>query len=749
MEEILTSAGQDVLAVASVDAALEAYGREYFPVVVTDWLMEDGDLDGLDLCRSIRSSPRGSHTFILVVTVRDAEGDLNPVLDAGADDYLSKPFDPKLLHSRVRIARERITQQIAREDAELALQVSERRLRSVVSNAPLVLMTLDRDGVFTFAAGQGLESLGMTPDELIGRSVYEVWKNDPDVVANVNRARSGEEFRVNDLIRNVALESWYAPVRGHGPHAGGVIIVSTDVTDRRRVEEEIREGEERFRRFVEAAFEGIAIIEDGRIIDCNDQIATMVGYDRDQLQGMRVSQLIHPDDRDAATEWLDAPRPNPIEHRIVRQDGSSVPVEVRMRSTHLRGREVVMAAVHDISERQRSDAERQRLEERLRQSQRLESLGVMAGGIAHDFNNLLMGVLGNASLALLDLDPASPVSAFVQQIEESAQRAAELTNQMLAFSGKGKFVVTMVSLSDLIRANRSELDATLGPDVNLELRLDEEVPAVEGDYGQLSQVIASLVANASEAYAEGGGQVTVTTGVRRVDRQALADAATVSGDLLEGDRVYLEVQDHGCGMDEETASKIFDPFFTTKFAGRGLGMAAVMGIVQSHGGMVKVETGEGTGTTVTVYFPVAEDRVEAADGIGEDGGDAAGGHGQTVLVIDDEPTVRDVTSAMLSRRGHRVLCADSGHAGLEQFAEHRANIGVILLDLTMPDMSGETVYREVSRRAPGTRVVLMSGYDEQEATNRFSSQGLAGFIQKPFTAEDLNAKIDSILAEQT
>jgi len=273
------------------------------------------------------------------------------------------------------------------------------------------------------------------------------------------------------------------------------------------------------------------------------------------------------------------------------------------------------------------------------------------------------------------------------------------------------------------------------------------VPHVEGDSGQLSQAIASLVANASEAYEGKAGTVKLTTGVRRVDPASLADAITVAGDLFEGYRVYVEVQDTGCGMEEETASKIFDPFFTTKFAGRGLGMAAVMGIVRSHGGMIKVKSSPGTGTTATIYFPAAKDAEQELQRAITAGTEET--PGQTVLVIDDEPTVRDVTDAMLSRRGHRVITADSGEEGLRLFAEHREVIGVILLDLTMPDMSGEAVYREVSRTAPGTRVVLMSGYDELEATNRFSVDGLAGFIQKPFTADALNEKIESILARKT
>jgi PAS domain S-box-containing protein len=397
-----------------------------------------------------------------------------------------------------------------------------------------------------------------------------------------------------------------------------------------------------------------------------------------------------------------------------------------------------------ITERKRSEEDRKVLEAQIHHAQKLESLGVLAGGIAHDFNNLLMGVLGNASLALMELSPESPARESVAQIETAALRAAELAKQMLAYSGKGKFVIQRINLSKIVEEMSHLLEVSTSKKAILRYNFAANLPAIEADPTQLRQVIMNLITNASDAIGERSGIITVGTGVLEADRGYLSETY-LDDDLPPGDYVFVEVSDTGCGMDEETRFKIFDPFFTTKFTGRGLGLAAVLGIVRGHRGAIKVYSQSEKGSTFKVLFPCSEQPVEDLEGGSKDSIGSWQGTG-TILVVDDEETVRTVSKRMLEAHGFSVLTACDGSEGVDLFKARRHEINAVLLDMTMPHMDGEEAFRELRRIDPEVRVILTSGYNEQEATNRFSGKGLAGFVQKPYTPNVLIEKIREILA---
>ncbi len=395
-------------------------------------------------------------------------------------------------------------------------------------------------------------------------------------------------------------------------------------------------------------------------------------------------------------------------------------------------------AIRYAVERRRMRVEADRLEERLRQAQKLESLGMLAGGIAHDFNNLLTVILANASLAQRDLPKGSSSRSPLLAVLEAARFAARLTDQLLAYSGGASSALEPLDVSVRIGEIEGLLRSLLSDEVELELRLEPDLPRVAADAAQIQQLVMNLVRNAAEAIGEKPGRIVVETGTESLGEDAAAKMA--SGTSIEpGPVVRLCVRDTGCGMAPETAERIFDPFFTTKFTGRGLGLAACHGIVRSHHGALRVESDPGEGTAFFAYFPADRSRPRRA-------GRAAGGAGK-VLVVDDDEAVREAARRCLERAGYRVGEASSGRDAVAQLQEDPQGIDLVLLDLTMPDLDGEQTFLALREIAPALRVLLSSGYDPGEVARRFGVEGVRGFVAKPYEPETLVAQVADALAE--
>jgi signal transduction histidine kinase/ActR/RegA family two-component response regulator len=384
-------------------------------------------------------------------------------------------------------------------------------------------------------------------------------------------------------------------------------------------------------------------------------------------------------------------------------------------------------------------------QEQIRHTQKLESLGVLAGGIAHDFNNLLTGILGNISLVADSMSPADASHRLLQDAIAATERAAKLTGQMLAYSGKGSFLVRPLNISNVVRRLDDFFRASIPKRVDLRLELAADPPALEGDESQLEQVVMNLVLNAAEAIPENRpGHVTVATGAQELK----ADTAVSGIDgtpLRPGTYARLQVADDGAGMDNATLARIFDPFFTTKFVGRGLGLAAVHGVIRGHGGGIRVESQPGRGTTVTVLFPAYEPKPRAASPTGSDRSQRL----TTVLVVDDEEIVRRTATSVLEKNGFSVISAENGQVAIDIMKKACEQIDVVLLDLAMPVMDGEQTFQALQALRPGIRVVLSSGYEEAEAVRRFSRSGLAGFIQKPYTNKRLVESVKRAIGSAT
>jgi two-component system cell cycle sensor histidine kinase/response regulator CckA len=381
------------------------------------------------------------------------------------------------------------------------------------------------------------------------------------------------------------------------------------------------------------------------------------------------------------------------------------------------------------------------LADKVRHAQKLESVGVLAGGIAHDFNNLLCGMLGGVELALDELEPDHEARCDLETVQRAARDATELCRQLLAYSGKGRFVVEPVDLSEMIRSIGQLLRVSAGKNVVLRFQLDRSIPTVQADASQMRQVVVNLVVNASEAIGAGAGSVTVATGVMDCDERYLR-TTYFDDELPSGKYVFIEVADDGKGMDAKTQQRLFDPFFSTKFAGRGLGLAAAQGIVRGHRGTIKVYSEFGSGSTLKVLVPVGGEPLPSRARLASRPGWTGSG---LVLMVDDEPSVRNMGQRILERLGFRVLVAEDGKDALRVFDACSEPIELVVLDMTMPNLGGEETFRELRRRSPEVRVVLTSGYNEQDATSRFAGKGLAAFVQKPFQLETLRATLQRVL----
>ncbi len=442
-------------------------------------------------------------------------------------------------------------------------------------------------------------------------------------------------------------------------------------------------------------------------------------------------------------------------YRILRKDGQTIWIDdfttilwdENGNATHFLG------YVVDITKRIDAAAEKESLERQLQHAQKLESLGVLAGGIAHDFNNLLMAILGNADLVLEELEPDAPSYLMVKEIGRASMRAADLAKQMLAYSGRGRFVLETINASRLLEEMGNILEITISRNVTLKFDLTPQIPTFEGDATQIRQVIMNLITNAAESIGNKPGLVALSTGQRFCDRRFFETKASTLLLLAESRMpaktyVFIEVQDTGCGMDRPTMDKIFDPFFTTKFTGRGLGMSAVLGIIRGHKGAIEVESACGVGTTFRIYFPVTEtaasptrQRIKATHDDSPWRGDG------TVLVVDDEKTVLTVASGMLKCLGFNSVTASSGELATEIVREGKQEFTCVLLDLTMPKMNGAATFRAMRKINPRLKIVLCSGYSQQDATKEFADLGLADFLQKPYSLARLRGTLRRLNAK--
>ncbi len=487
----------------------------------------------------------------------------------------------------------------------------------------------------------------------------------------------------------------------------------------------------------------------GRFTFLNDYARKLLGIDtaRRLSAPARWFDHVHPDDRTRALEISrQATRPGqtyPAEYRMITADGRTLWV-----------REIITVIGHDGRATGRRGVvvdvtARMQAEEALRQSQKLESLGVLAGGIAHDFNNLLTTILGNAEMLVpFFTGIASGGRKHLDKIERTTRRLAELTRQMLAYSGRGQFTVAEVDLNALITEMTELLAISTPKNVRVVYHLDPALPLMEADAAQIRQVVLNLLTNAAEAIGEHArGEVVIRTEPETLDA-ARAEELFAGQEVAAGDYVRLEVADTGSGMSPETLSKIFDPFFTTKFTGRGLGLAALRGIVRRHRGGIRIFSQLGEGTVFSLLFPASHARTALPNGTAPVVASPLGLRGASVLIVDDEEGLRTLMADALESEGVTIVQAVDGEDGIEQFNRHEDELDAVVLDLTMPKLSGEEVFRQIKARHPALPVILCSGYTQEDVARQFVGVELDGFIEKPFTPSLLIENLLAALAER-
>ncbi|MCP4247521.1 MAG: PAS domain S-box protein [bacterium] len=742
---------------------------------------------------------RGGHKFAVQARSRLAESPTSEqtiYFDVPAPFYRHPIFVASVLGGLLALVSMGLLM-IGRQRRHLAaVRASEQRYRDLFENAHDAILVFDRQDETILEVNQrACEIYGFSKDELVGGSLDLVQppgrrgskrtqeildRSPPAGFELLHHRKNGDAFYV-------AVNSALIRYRGRA----AILSINRDISERKRIDQEIRqlnqeldqrvtdrtaqlertnrtlqdevnerkrseaalkESEERLRQIAEHTSEVIWLTDwlKKELLYVNPAYETLFGMSCESLYADRHSwtDRIHPEDKDRVSrqfrEDADLGRTTDEEYRLVLDDGEHRWIRDRaIPIFNATGRvSRIVGIAEDVTERKQADAVRRALEEQAQHARRMESLSVLAGGVAHDLNNLLVSVLGHTRLAREQVPPETPVADLLQRIDLSSQRAAELANQMLACSGRGRRSTESVVLNSLA-AETIELCAhSIPAGCTLRRQIAEQPLWVEGDPTQLRQVLMNLVINAAEAIGERPGVISLRTGAW----EPKADAVPVDsvGDLDSGgSRVFVEVEDTGCGISQTARAKMFDPYYSTKCIGRGLGLAVVQGIVLSHGGALQVRSTPGTGTTMTVVLPTTARRPKSTDRPDRRRATEPAHAHSLILVVDDQEVVRTVTQRSLEQYGFRVLTAENGGRAIERFAERPQDIDAVLLDLTMPDMNGMQVFRQMRAVRPDLPIVLTSGYDESDAAREVGQEPHSCFLPKPYAPREL---VDAITA---
>ena len=713
-------------------AALDLCRAEENPFLLLDYRLSD--MTGEEVITTLFGE--GIHIPFVIITGQGDEKIAVEMMKLGASDYITK--DVAFIDKLPSV----INRAVAQVRTERRLAESEETLRFTqfaMEKFSDATYWMGRDAHFIYVNEAACRALGYSREELLSMTVHDI---DPEFPREVwaghwGEIKERESFIINTTHRRKDGTIFPVEISLNFVEFAGKefsCAFARDITDRVKAEDALRDSEARARIFMDA-FPEQAFIADlkGTVLISNSS-----SIDAGLEPGTKCCKVQF--GLDEICSWCLAPQAvssgNP-EQKMVEHEGRYldihwVPV----------GEDSFLHYTFDITEKIKSEREKKELEKQVQHAQKLESLGVLAGGIAHDFNNLLVGILGNAGIAAMKLGPESPAVDTIRKIETAAQRAAELTNQMLAYSGKGRFVVVPVDLNKLIEEMGHLLQAAVAKSAVIRYCFADGLPAIEVDSSQIRQIVMNLITNASDAVADTSGVVTITTGTMECDSDYLSETF-LDENLTEGTYVFMEISDTGHGMDKETQAKIFDPFFTTKPTGRGLGMAAVLGIVRGHNGAIKLYSEPGKGTTFKVLFPMSDKQYTEKTLLPTALIDwkASG----TILVVDDEETVLDLAETILSDFGFTVLTAPDGREGLKVFRENPDRIDLVILDMTMPHMGGVETFREMRRAKKDVKVILSSGFSEEDATTQFNGKGLMGFIQKPYLPVALIDKVKEAL----
>ncbi|MHB8120546.1 MAG: ATP-binding protein [Desulfuromonadaceae bacterium] len=493
-----------------------------------------------------------------------------------------------------------------------------------------------------------------------------------------------------------------------------------------------RESEERFKALSAASFGGIIIHDNGLVLECNDGLSDLTDFSYEELIGMNGLELIAPESLDTVRANIRSGYDQRYEVTGLKKDGSRYPLAIKGKNVTYKGRDARVTEFRDITERKQLENEKQLLEHQFQQTQKLESLGVLAGGIAHDFNNILAIIVGYCGLTKMDYAQAEN---HIPEIEKAAERAAALCRQMLAYAGKASLSQAPVNTWMLVDEMVSMLKTTIKHNVVIRPELGIDIPLIMGDASQLRQVVMNLIINAAEAIGDAEGEIDVKLAMAEI-KAGQPDKDHLGFIIPPGCYIRCEVTDNGCGMDDETRLKIFEPFYTTKFTGRGLGMSAVLGIIKAHNGALQLVSRLGSGTTFRVYLPV-QPSISATEETPQRTASAPWQGSGTILLAEDEVQVKSVAIILLQEMGFNVLDAANGKEALELYRQNAADITMVMTDMGMPVMNGYDLFYALKQLDPGLPIIISSGFGEGDIASKIPREEIAGVINKPYRFEQL------------
>ena len=631
-----------------------------------------------------------------------------------------------------------------RKASERALRESERRLRTVISNAPVVLFAFDSDGIYTLYEGKGVEALDRQSEDRVGRSVFDTFGLLVDAQPAIRRALSGEVTRWEGETRGGFYEAILIPEIDPNGVVLGVTGLGIDVNARKVMESELRASELRYRRIVENTSEGVWMYDSAGVTTfMNSRMAKMLGYAVHEAVGKPIFTFMDESLVAEAAERLERRKIGLSERgrfRLKRRDGSELWISLHADPLFdANGKfESSLALATDITEQLKSEVALDRSESQLRQAQKMEAIGSLAGGVAHDFNNLLSVILGYTEMIVTELKPNDPMRADLSEIRSAGIRATALTRQLLAFSRQQVLQPTILDLNDVVTGVEKMLARLLGEDIELSWLTSSDAGQVHADAGQLEQVIMNLVVNARDAMPK-GGRLTIKT------ENVVIDANTAEqAEMIPGHYVTLSVTDTGTGMDSATKDRIFEPFFTTKdkSKGTGLGLSTVYGIVRQSGGHISVDSEIGKGTTFKIYLPQTDltatplplpaDSVSTLEGT------------ETILLVEDEDAVRAIMKSILVKHGYQVLEAQNGGEAFLICEQPETKIDMLVTDVVMPRMSGRRLSDRLLALRPNLKVLYVSGYTDKMIVEHGVDVGVA-YLQKPIMPEPLLLKVREVL----
>lgn len=655
------------------------------------------------------------------------------------------------LIGKVRELQRRLAELEKIESQHAGADESVRRERDllgrIMETSPAGIVVLDPDGRFVFANAAVERVLGLDWESMVGRSNQDPAWHVTDYEGNplpegrrpfrkvlsTGRPVYDEHMAVLSAAgRRILLLVNAAPLIGEGGGVERVVMALEDVTSRVRAHEALRDSEERFRRMAESIRDGLAIIEDGRLVYSNERLSEMLGYSREELMGMTGLDYAAPEERERIERIMAGVKEGKeelteLEFWIERKDGARRCIRNRYSISRAGGRVTGRYIITtDITQRME-------LEEQLRQSQKMEAIGNLAGGIAHDFNNLLTAIIGYSDLFLGRFGKEEPGWADCAEIRKAAERATSLTRQLLAFSRRQMFQPKVIDPNRIVSEMREMLARVIGEDIRLVTELEPDLPAIHADSGQMEQVILNLAINARDAMPRGG---TLMIGTKHVTLDHEASRAAV--DIPPGEYVLVTVADTGSGMDEKVRSKIFEPFFSTKEAGRGtgLGLSTVYGIVKQHRGAVAVSSEPGGGATFDIHLPVYRREGVEAEEEAERPADLEGA-GQGVLIVEDDDTVRRLAARILNDHGYSVYEASTAEEAADLFDREGKVVELVFADIVLPRKTGLELAIELAGRKPELRILLSSGYSDRKVEWTLIEERGYHLLQKPYAAGDL------------